>query len=414
MGVQLKLTAPKGGGSRKGFQAFLYSMPTELPNKAQVVIIGGGIIGACIAYYLTQKGVSDIVVLEQGAIGAQGATAKCLGGLRTQFATPINIRFSLISRHVLQGFKKQFGLDPVFKPYGYLFLASTPKQWAVFESTSRLMAQLELPVQLLAPRQIKQRWPFLNTNDLVGGSYTKDDGFYGPMEVLQGFVKAARQGGAHFFENTVANGFSISKKAVSGVLTANGHEIKTKTVVNAAGPWAGRVAAKAGLDLPIDPLQRCLFFTDPFDEIPAVFPMIFDIHSGWYLKREGRALILGGPAGERSFSHNMSFETQEWTAAQSMHRVPVLERARIVRGWVGLYEVTPDFHAAIGAFPELKNFICAAGFSGHGFQHAPAAGMIVAELIADGHTQTEDVHPLRPARFRENDLIFEPLTAFRH
>jgi len=389
-------------------------MQKELPAKADVVVIGGGIIGASIAYYLTQKGISNVAVLEQGAIGAQGATARCLGGLRTQFATGINIRFSLISRKIFQKFEQQFGIDPVFKPYGYLFLASTQAQWAVFEKTSRLMAGLRIPVQLLGPQQVKQRWPFINVADLAGGSYTKDDGFYGPMEVLQGFVKAARCGGARFFENIAAAGFAISGKTVTGVLTAAGRNIKTKAVINAAGPWAGVVAAKAGLDLPVEPLQRALFFTGTFEGIAADFPMILDIDSGWYLKREGRGLIIGGPAGERSFSPNMAFDAQQWTAVESMRRVPALENARIIRDWVGHYEITPDLHAVIGTFPELNNFICATGFSGHGFQHAPATGMIVAELVADGRAQTEDVYPLRPTRFRENDLIFEPMTAFRH
>ena len=388
-------------------------MQTELPAKAQVVIIGSGIIGASTAYQLTKRGVSDVVVLEQGTIGAQGATGECLGGLRTQFATKINMRFSLISRQVFNGFQDEFGVDPIFKPWGYLFLAATRKQWSVFESTSSLMAELKIPVEMLTPQEVKQRWPFINTHDLTGGSYTKDDGFYGTMEVLQAFVKAARRGGVRFFENTAAAGFSISEKKVTAVVTAGGHKIKAAAVVNAAGPWAGLVAAKAGLDLPVQPLQRYLFFTDTFEEIPVVLPMVLDIDSGWYLKREGHGLILGGPTGERSFSRNVAFEAEEWTAAESMRRVPALERARIIRGWVGHYEITPDRHAVIGAFPELENFICITGFSGHGFQHAPATGMIAAQLVVDGRAQTEDIYPLRPTRFRENDLIYEPITAFR-
>lgn len=388
-------------------------MPTELPAKAQVVIIGSGIIGASIAYQLTQRGVSDVVVLEQGAIGAQGATAECLGGLRTQFATKINIRFSLISRQVFNGFQDEFGVDPLFRPWGYLFLTSTREQWSIFENTFRLMTEMQIPMEMLTPQQVKQRWPFINTNDLAGGSYTKDDGFYGTMEVLQAFVKAARRGGVRFLENTAAADFSISERRVTAVVTAGGRKINTAVVVNAAGPWAGQMAAKAGLDLPVEPLQRYLFFTDTFEEIPVVLPMILDIDSGWYLKREGYGLILGGPTGEKSFSRNVVFEAEEWTAAESMRRVPVLERARIIRGWVGHCEITPDRHAVMGAFPELENFVCITGFSGHGFQHAPAAGLIAAELIVDGRAQTEDIYPLRPTRFRENDLIYEPITAFR-
>ncbi|MES0446184.1 MAG: FAD-binding oxidoreductase, partial [Desulfobacterales bacterium] len=386
-------------------------MKSELPAKAQVVIIGSGIIGASIAYQLTKKGVSDVVVLEQGEIGAQGATSTCLGGLRTQFSTAVNIRFSLISREVFRGFKDEFGVDPNFRPYGYLFLAVTPDKWSVLENTSRLMAEQKIPVELLTPEEVSRRWPFLKVDDLAGGSYTINDGFYGTMEVLQAFVKKARQGGTVFLEKIQVDGFSISNKKVNSVLTAGGHEIKVHVVVNATGPWAGQVATLAGLELPIGPLRRHLFFTDTFDEIPESFPMIIDMDSGWYMKREGRGLILGGPSGGESFSHHVNFDAEEWTAIESSRRVPTLERARIVRGWVGHYELTPDHHAVIGAFPELENFICVTGFSGHGFQHAPAAGMVVAELIADGRIQTEDIHPLRPTRFRENDLIYEPITA---
>ena len=386
---------------------------SECPEKAQVVIIGSGIIGAAIAYYLTRKGISDVLVLEQGEIGSQGATSACLGGLRTQFSTAVNIRFSLISRKVYQRFKEEFGVDPGFKPYGYLFLATTPKQWKIFKSTSRLMKVLGVPVESLSPQEVSRRWPFMRVDDLSGGSYTEEDGFYSPIEILQTYVKKARQGGVVFMEKVQVTGISIKKNSAVSIQAKDGHNIKADIVVNAAGPWAGRVASMAGLDLPIGPLKRHLFFTDTFHEIPDIFPMVIDVDSGWYMKREGRGLILGGPTGSKSFSQHVDFDAEEWTAEKSIQRIPSLERAKIIRGWVGHYEMTPDHHAVIGSFPELRNFICAAGFSGHGFQHAPATGMIVAELIANGKPETEDIYPLRPTRFRENDLIHEPIKAFR-
>jgi sarcosine oxidase subunit beta len=386
---------------------------TEFPEKSQVVIIGSGIIGASIAYYLTRKGISDVLVLEQGEIGFQGATSACLGGLRTQFSTAVNIRFSLTSRNVYRQFKEEFGVDPGFKPYGYLFLTTTDKQWEIFENTSRLMTELNLPIELLAPQEVSQRWPLIRVDDLSGGSYTKDDGFYSPIEILHAYVKKARHGGAVFMEKIQVTGISIKNNSAVGIQTKDGHNIKADIVINAAGPWAGRVAAMAGLDLPLGPLKRHLFFTDTFHEIPQIFPMVIDVDSGWYMKREGNGLILGGPTGEKSFSRHVDFDAEACTAFTSIHRIPDLEHARIIRGWVGHYEMTPDHHAVIGAFPELRNFICAAGFSGHGFQHAPATGMIVAELIANGKAETEDIYPLRPTRFRENNLIHEPITAFR-
>lgn len=385
----------------------------ELPSKARIVIIGGGIIGAACAYYLTRKGIRDIFVLEQGEIGTQGATSACLGGLRTQFSTRVNIRFSLISRKVYRKFKEEFDTDPKFDPSGYLFLAKTPDQWHVLEHTKHLMEKLALPMDLLPSGEVSVRWPFIRVDDLMGGSYTQDDGFYNPMDILGAFVKKARQGGAVFLEKIRVSGILTSKQRIAGVQTDTGKSIQTGMVINAAGPWAGQVAAMAGLKLPVRPLKRHLFFTDTFDEIPSAFPMIIDINSGWYLKREGRGLILGGPTGGNTFSRHVDFDAGEWTAEQSVNRVPALEHARMIRGWVGHYEITPDHHAVIGAFPELRDFICVAGFSGHGFQHAPAAGMAVAELISDGTVHIEDIEPLRPTRFRENDLIHEPITAFR-
>jgi sarcosine oxidase subunit beta len=388
-------------------------MRPEFPQKANVIIIGSGIIGAAIAYYLTRKGISDVFVLEQGEIGSQGATSACLGGLRTQFSTAVNIRFSLISRKVYQRFKEEFGIDPGFKPYGYLFLATTPKQWNIFKSTSHLMKELGVPVEPLSPQEVSRRWPFIRVEDLSGGSYTEEDGFYSPIEILQTYVKKARQGGVVFMEKVQVTGISIKKNSAVSIQAKDGHNIKADIVVNAAGPWAGRVASMAGLDLPIGPLKRHLFFTDTFHEIPDIFPMVIDVDSGWYMKREGRGLILGGPTGSKSFSQHVDFDAEEWTAEKSIQRIPALKRAKIIRGWVGHYEMTPDHHGVIGAFPELRNFICTAGFSGHGFQHAPATGMIAAELIANGKAETEDIYPLRPTRFRENDLIHEAMTAFK-
>jgi sarcosine oxidase subunit beta len=209
-------------------------------------------------------------------------------------------------------------------------------------------------------------------------------------------------------------GIRVERGRVRGVDTAGGEHVAADVVVNAGGPHAARLAALAGLDLPVLPYRRQIFFTDPFDGLPPVFPLTIDLELGWYVRREGKGLLLSGPQDEASsFNEKVDFDSQEWTAERSLHRAPVLEGARIVRGWAGLYEVSPDHHAIIGEFPEVKGFVCANGFSGHGFQHSPAAGMVVAELIQEGRATTLDIHCLRPTRFREKDLIHEPLTAIR-
>jgi len=385
----------------------------ELPGKARVVIIGAGLIGSSIACQMGRMGITEVVVLEKGRIGAQGATAHCVGGLRTQFSTAINVRYSLASRRIFRNFADEFGVSLDFSPDGYLFLADSSARWRTLQQTARLMAQLETPVELLTPGEVSRRWPFLQGAPGMGASYTREDGFYGPMEVLQAFVADARKRGVRFYEQTEVAGIKANGCQVTGVRTASGATIEAEAIVNAAGPWAGRVAALAGVDLPVQPLQRHLFLTGPCEPLPAVFPMIFNLDSGWYLKREGAGLLLGGPTAKKSFSDQMDYNAEEWTACESMRHVPLLDQTVIVRGWIGHYEVTPDHHAVIGAFPERGNFVCAAGFSGHGFQHSPVAGRLVAELIAQGQTRSEDIFPLRPTRFRENCLIDEPMTAFR-
>ena len=385
----------------------------SLPSSAEVVIIGGGIIGVSIAYYLAKKGAGKVVLLERGIMG-EGSTGKCAGGIRTQFSTEINIRFSLLSLKVFQGFQAEFGVDPEFHPVGYLFLAAQERQWQVLKETAQRMQGMGLDVKLLDPDEIQRQWPFLRVDDLLGGSYTKGDGYAGPYEVLQGFAKGARRLGALLREGTEVTRIHVKKGQVQAVEVATGERVLTPVVINAAGPYAGQVAAMVGLDLQVRPLRRQLFFTDPFDELPSRFPLVIDLEHGWYMRREGEGLLLAGPQdAESSFNERVDFEAQEWTAARSLHRVPILERARIARGWAGLYAISPDHHAIIGPFPEIEGFICANGFSGHGFQHSPAVGILVAELIVKGQAKTLDIHPLRPQRFREGDLIYEPLTAFR-
>ena len=384
-----------------------------LPLSAEVVIIGGGIIGVSIAYYLAKKGAGKVVLLERGIMG-EGSTGKCAGGIRTQFSTEINIRFSLLSLKVFQGFQAEFGVDPEFHPVGYLFLAAQERQWQVLKETAQRMQGMGLDVELLDPDEIQRQWPFLRVDDLLGGSYTKGDGYAGPYEVLQGFAKGARRLGALLREGTEVTRIHVKKGQVQAVEVATGERVLTPVVINAAGPYAGQVAAMVGLDLQVRPLRRQLFFTDHSEELPSRFPLVIDLEHGWYMRREGEVLLLAGPQdAESSFNERVDFEAQEWTAERSLHRVPILERARIARGWAGLYAISPDHHAIIGPFPEIEGFICANGFSGHGFQHSPAVGILVAELIVEGQAKTLDIHPLRPQRFRERDLIYEPLTAFR-
>lgn len=388
-------------------------MSWDIPDKADVVVIGGGIIGLSVAYYLALKGVSQVLLLERGMMG-QGSTGKCAGGIRSQFSTEINVKFSLLSRSVFDSFEEKFQVDPEFRRVGYLFLASREGQWEQLRRNARLLDRYGVAPEILEPHEIARRWPFLEVGDLLGGSYSPQDGYAGPYEVLQGFAKGARRLGVRLVEGVEVTSIRVSGGRVRGVQTSQGLSVATEQVVNAAGPQAALVASMAGLDLPVKPYRRQLFFTEPFPDLPEEFPLTIDLELSWYMRREGKGLLLSGPQDqESSFNENVDFDSKEWTAERSLHRCPVLERAHIARGWAGLYEVSPDHHAIIGEFPELRGFLCVNGFSGHGFQHSPAAGMVAAELVVDGRASSIDIHPLRPTRFREGDLVHEPLTAIR-
>jgi sarcosine oxidase subunit beta len=389
-------------------------IPREpLPRSADVVIIGGGIIGASIAYYLAKRGVHKVLLLEKGAMGG-GSTGKCVGGIRSQFTTKVNLEFSKLSREVFDGFQGEFGWDPAFRRIGYLFLAAKQRHWTVLRTSAKLTNAMGLPVELLDPREIQCRWPFIREDDLIGGSYAANDGYAGPHEILQGFLSGARKLGVLLREDVEVTRITVRRGRVEGVRTSTGEQVRSRAVVNAAGPYAGSVAALAGLNLPVRPVRRQVFFTDAFGGIQVPFPLVIDLEHGWYVRREGAGVLLAGPQDkENSFNENVDFEGRLWAAQRSVHRIPILEKARIARGWAGLYEISPDHHAIIGEFPEVKGFFCANGFSGHGFQHSPAAGLIVSELVVEGKCTALETHPLRPQRFREGDLIHEPLTAFQ-
>lgn len=384
-----------------------------IPKSADVVIIGGGIIGVSIAYYLSKRGINDLVLLEKGFMG-EGSTGKCAGGIRSQFSTPINIMSSQISKKVFESFKDEFGLDPEFRKTGYLFYTEDRAQWDLLRNNDTLLRSMGVKADLLSPDEIRHHWPFLYRENILGGSFTMEDGYAGPHEVLQGFSKGARRLGAVLMECNEAVSIQVKNSRISSVTTFTGDRISSPVVIDAAGPYAARIASMAGLSLPVIPVRRQLFYTAPYSDIPDPIPMIIDIGEGWYMRREGKGFLLSGPMdNEPSFNQETDYEGMEWTAAQTIRHVPELERAEIAGGWAGLYSVSPDHHAIIGSFPEVEGFICANGFSGHGFQHSPVVGMLVSELVTKGKTKTLDIRQLRPTRFRENDLIQEHFTALR-
>jgi sarcosine oxidase subunit beta len=371
---------------------------TEPKSTADVAIIGGGIMGASTAYHLARRGCSSVVILEKDLL-AQASTGLSAGGIRQQFSHPANIRLSQEAVRVFERFEEEFGVDMEFRQVGYLFLAQSEEVWEEFLTNVEVQRQYGVPVEALSPEEIKHRWPYLNVEDLRGGTFCGEDGYADPYMAAMGFANAARRMGVRIEEQTRVTSIRIEDGQVRGVETTRG-PISAPVVVDVAGPWAGEVARMAGFDLPAAPYRRQVFMTQAFEAIPKPVPMILDIEPAFYFRGEGPGVLMGmsDPDEPSSFNLNVDYAFMEQVIEAAIHRAPILEDCEILRGWGGLYAITPDDNPIIGPLPGAEGLFCAIGFSGHGFQQSPTVGRILSELIVDGRTDF-DLSPFAHDRF---------------
>jgi sarcosine oxidase subunit beta len=383
-----------------------------MEKTADVVIIGGGIVGLSIAYYLALKKAGRVVLYEKGQLG-EGSTSRCVGGIRTQFSTEINIRFSLESLKTFEEFKEEFGVAPEFRRIGYLFLATTERETETFKENIKLQKKFGVPVEYLSSEEIGSRWSYLRVDDVLGGTFCAWDGYAGPNEILSGFASGAKRAGVRIHEGMEVTGISTEKGRIRSIKTTDG-EVSTSVVVNAGGPYAASIGEMIGVKIPVKPLRRQIFITAPFHLTDHPIPLTIDFHRGWYFRQEGDGYLLSGPLdSEPSFNLNTEYEAMVEASENAVYRVPSLEKARIARGWAGLYEISPDHHAILGGVPGVEGFVVANGFSGHGFQHSPAVGKVISELIVDGKALTIDISSLSIERFEKGELMSESMTAFK-
>jgi sarcosine oxidase subunit beta len=370
----------------------------ELTNTADVVIIGGGIVGASTAFHLAEQGQKNVVLCERDLL-AQASTGLCVGGIRQQFSHPANILLSQEVVRLFERFEEEFGVDIQFRQAGYIFLAQHSDTWEDVKTSVQIQHKYGVPVELLPPEEIKSRWAYLEVNDLEGGTFCLEDGYADPYLVAMAFANAARRLGVHIREQTHVSAISVEHGRIRGVSTTQG-PISAPIIVNTAGAWGGEVARMAGLKIPVKPYRRQVFATKAFDLIPRPVPMVIDLDSLFYFRGEDPCIILGMSDHEETPSFNTHVDRAflERVIEAAVYRAPVLEKAEILRGWGGLYAITPDENPIIGAIPEIEGFLCAVGFSGHGFQHGPAVGRILAELICKGQTDF-DLTPFAHDRF---------------
>ena len=379
-------------------------------SGAAVVIIGGGIVGASIAYHLAVRGCRDILILERWESPATGSTGRSAGGVRHQFNTEVNIRLSQYGIERLRHFTEEIGGFAQLRQVGYLFLITDGDTWGRYQQQVQLQRRLGVPTELLTAAEAERLVPGTVVDDVVGATFCPRDGYCDPYGIAMGYLTRARELGARVRCSSPVTAVHVTAGRVTAV-EAGGDTIGCDVMVNAAGAWAGQVGALAGLSIPVQPYRRTIYMTEPFAGLPDDIPFSFDVASGFYMRKEGRGLIFGltNPNEPSSERLDVDWEWFETVLHHGVRRFPQLQDAQLSQKkcWSGLYEVTPDHMPVLGRHPDLLNYVDASGFSGHGVMHSPATGLLMAEEILDGRAHTIDIDELRISRFTGRSVAVE-------
>ena len=375
-------------------------------ESADVVIVGGGISGCALAYQLAKRKV-DVMLLERETLGSQ-STGKCAGGVRQQFSTEDNVRVMRLSVKLLEIFEQETGHPADFRQIGYLFVFTQPQQVEDFRHNMEMWHRVGLTeARWVDPAEAAKMVPVLNVDDVLGCTFCPTDGIASPNDVTFGYAAAARRLGARLKEGVEVTGIDIASGRVQGVRTSAG-DIATRLVINCAGPWAASIGRMAGLEIPVLPYRRHIAVTGAFPAVPRNTPMTVDFHTSLYFHPEGDGVLMG--MSDRSeppaYVIDVNWEFLEKMFEQAARRAPAFAGAGVKTAWAGLYESTPDHQAILGPIGEVEGFWCAAGFSGHGFMQAPAASLLLTQLLLDTKSEI-DISSFAFERFARGSLVTE-------
>jgi sarcosine oxidase, subunit beta len=363
---------------------------------ADVVVIGGGVVGSSVAYHLARAGADRVTVVDRGG----GSTERATGGFRAQFATAVNVQLSLLSLEKLRCFGDETGVDSGYRACGYLFVASTPEQLErLREALAVQRAAGYSAARQLSASEVLAHNPHLAPDNILGGTFSPSDGFLRPTEIQRGYREAALRLGVRFLQSSARHLRRLGSRLV-GVDT-EAETLSCGAVVNAAGPWAAEVARMAEVELPVTPLRRQVAVTVPTAALPETMPMTV-FADGFHCRvRDQRVLLLrpSSPAPD-AFDTSVDPLWVDSVLECGRARVPTLRDVPVASAYAGLYEMSPDEHAILGFAEGVENFLLVNGSSGHGVMHSPALGQLAAELLL-GRARSLDLHPLRPSRFRE-------------
>jgi sarcosine oxidase subunit beta len=402
--------------------------PTAIPDRAQVVIIGGGVMGVSAAFHLAEAGVRDVVLLERDSLGS-GSTSKAAGGVRATFTDAVNIALGERSLRAFDEFGTRPGQEIDLHRPGYLFLVSTEQDVATFQAAVALQNEMGVPSRMIDVADAVRLSPLVRPDGLLAATFCPTDGHCTPESVVLGYASGARRLGARVLTHCAVTGISVTDGTVPGGTVAAVHTagipvtggtvpggtvtavhttagtIATSTVICTAGAWSAQVGAMAGMDLPVQPLRRQILVTGEVPDLPPAMPMTIDFSTGFYFHTEGRGLLLG-MADPRETPGFALDRTDAWlpllTEAMAQ-RAPRILDMPIATGWAGLYEVTPDHNALIGEAGSPSRFLYATGFSGHGFLMGPAVGEVLRDLFL-GRPPVVDVSGLTADRFAGDGL----------
>ncbi len=379
----------------------------DIPKTADILIIGGGVMGASAAYHFAKRGAKNILLLEKETHFGTGATGRCAGGVRYQFSTEINVTLSIHSLPMIENFKEEIGQDPGYHKYGYLLVATNENEVKEFGRNVAMQNRLGVQTELLSGDEVRRRLPLMRFDDALAGTFHHKDGTADPNSIVMGYINASQKMGVRALTGVEVVGVTVSRGEVRSVKTNLG-EVEARVVLNAAGPWSGLIATMAGINVPLTPLRRQMFTTNPLKEVPENFPFVIDFAKSLYFHREGEGLLVGmsNPDEIPGFDQSVDEDFELVNLEAAIGRMPLLEKASRASHWAGLYEVTPDAHPIYGA-TDVKGFFLCTGFSGHGFMHGPISGKLLSEYILDGKYSSVDASMLDLKRFEEGRLIKE-------
>lgn len=360
-------------------------------------------MGASTAYYLSSIGIRDVVIVEREPMLGMGSTGRNAGGVRHQFSNESNVRLSIESIELFEHFEEQVGYEIDFHQDGYLFLLSRDRDVSDFSRSQVMQKRLGIDLEMLSPDEARRIAPGLELDGVIAATFCSRDGIADPNGVTMGFAKAAQAAGVEIYREAEVTGITTDAGRVTSVQTTRG-SISTPTVINAAGAYASTIGKMVGLEVPVSPYRRHIFITDPIlKPVPTSHIMVIDFETTFYFHREGAGILFGMSDSDEpsSFNTTVSWEFLEKVTQVAVKRLPALGDAGIAHAWAGLYEMTPDAMPIIGPVREVEGFFMIAGFSGHGFQHSPAAGRILADTIANGQPRDFDATPFSFDRFSQ-------------